>query len=300
MDASADRPEFEPPPQPALIGGLVLAVLAHLMLAAALAWGVRWQRQVENVQVEAELWATLPQPAAQMEEPPAPPPPAPAPVVAPAPPPPPAVKAETPPPPPRPSEAQIAVEREKERRAEAQHQAALEEQRKEKERARRLQEEREEKEREAKLREKEKLAAERKRQDEADRRKEQLADRDRARARDDQMRRMQQMANAGRDAPSASSEAVARGPSADWAGRVRARVRPNIVFGDVGTGNPVAEVEVRLAPDGTITAKRLTKSSGVKAWDDAVLRALDKTEVLPRDTDGTVPSPVTLSFRPRD
>ena len=34
--------------------------------------------------------------------------------------------------------------------------------------------------------------------------------------------------------------------------------------------------------------------------DDAVLRAIDKTEVLPRDTDGRVPSSFEISFRPRD
>jgi len=31
-----------------------------------------------------------------------------------------------------------------------------------------------------------------------------------------------------------------------------------------------------------------------------VLRAIDKTEILPRDTDGRVPSPMQLEFRPRD
>jgi colicin import membrane protein len=76
-------------------------------------------------------------------------------------------------------------------------------------------------------------------------------------------------------------------------------VRPNIVFADDVSGNPKAEVEVRMAPDGTITGKRLVRSSGVKAWDEAVLRALDKTEVLPRDVDGTVPSSVIIDFRPR-
>jgi colicin import membrane protein len=41
------------------------------------------------------------------------------------------------------------------------------------------------------------------------------------------------------------------------------------------------------------------RSSGSKAWDEAVLRALDKTEVLPRDTDGRVPSPVVIEFKPK-
>jgi colicin import membrane protein len=38
----------------------------------------------------------------------------------------------------------------------------------------------------------------------------------------------------------------------------------------------------------------------VKSWDDAVLRALDKTEVLPRDVDGRVHTPLTLVFKLRD
>jgi colicin import membrane protein len=76
-------------------------------------------------------------------------------------------------------------------------------------------------------------------------------------------------------------------------------VRPNIVFTDVVAGNPEAVVEVRLAPDGTIVSRRLKKSSGVKGWDEAVLRALDKTEVLPRDTDGSVPRGGDLVFKPK-
>jgi colicin import membrane protein len=59
-------------------------------------------------------------------------------------------------------------------------------------------------------------------------------------------------------------------------------------------------VEVRTAPDGTIISRKLLKSSGVKNWDDAVLKAIDKTEVLPRDVDGRVPSALVFSFRPRD
>ena len=90
------------------------------------------------------------------------------------------------------------------------------------------------------------------------------------------------------------------GPSAGYASRLAARVRPNIVYPDQITGNAAAEVEVRTSPDGTIISRRLTKSSGVKAWDDAVLRALDKTEVLPKDIDGRVPSIIPFSFRPRD
>ena len=87
--------------------------------------------------------------------------------------------------------------------------------------------------------------------------------------------------------------------SPSYAGRLKARVKPNIVFPDAIDGNPVAEVEVRCAPDGKIISRRLVKSSGVKSWDEAVLRAIDKTEVFPPD-EGRMPSPLTLVFSPRE
>jgi colicin import membrane protein len=65
-------------------------------------------------------------------------------------------------------------------------------------------------------------------------------------------------------------------------------------------GNPRAEVEVRVSADGTIQSRRISQSSGNKAWDDAVLRAIDKTEIFPKDTDGRVPPVIVLGFRPQD
>ncbi len=82
-----------------------------------------------------------------------------------------------------------------------------------------------------------------------------------------------------------------------YGARVAAKVKPNIVYPDVVSGNPRAEVRVRAAPDGTITGVQLVKSSGNKAWDDAVVRALHKTETLPKDTNGKVPSEFTFGFR---
>ena len=79
-----------------------------------------------------------------------------------------------------------------------------------------------------------------------------------------------------------------------------AKVKPNIVYPDAISGNPRAEVEVRTAPGGDIISARLIKSSGNKAWDDAVIRALQKTETLPRDIDGRVPSDLVIGFRPQD
>jgi len=44
----------------------------------------------------------------------------------------------------------------------------------------------------------------------------------------------------------------------------------------------------------------LVKSSGNSAWDEAVLNGLRKTAMLPRDVDGSVPTRLVFSFRPRD
>ena len=89
------------------------------------------------------------------------------------------------------------------------------------------------------------------------------------------------------------------GPSGNYAGRIRAAVRPNIVFTDDVPGNPVTEVEVRTGPTGQIISRRITKSSGVKSWDEAVLRALDRTEKLPSDN-GRYWNPMLITFRLRD
>ena len=57
---------------------------------------------------------------------------------------------------------------------------------------------------------------------------------------------------------------------------------------------------MRCAPDGTIVSRKLVKSSGSASWDDSVLRAIDRTEILPRDTDGRVPPVMQIDFKPRD
>ena len=85
-------------------------------------------------------------------------------------------------------------------------------------------------------------------------------------------------------------------PSASYAGRIVARIHPHILFDEPLPGHPVATVEVTLAPDGTIVAKRLLHSSGFKSWDDAVLRAIERTQALPLDN-GRVPPPFQIDFK---
>ena len=118
--------------------------------------------------------------------------------------------------------------------------------------------------------------------------------------RQDNMKRMAGLAGATGAPTSTGTAQQSSGPSAGYAGRIRASIKPNIVFTDDISGNPMAELEVRTAPDGTIISRKLLKSSGVKSWDDAVLKAIDKTEKLPRDVDGRVPPALIISFRPKD
>lgn len=99
---------------------------------------------------------------------------------------------------------------------------------------------------------------------------------------------------------SKDTEANVNGASESYSGRIRARIKPNISFPNFVDGNPVAEVEVRCKEDGTITSRRLVNSSGSAEWDNAVLKAIDKTEILPRDLNGTVPSPMLIKFYLKD
>lgn len=299
MDVAADRPEFSPPPEPALVRAFVLAVLAHLVLLFALMHGLHWTRETPDAVAEAELWSTLPQEAAPRPVPvqPAPPPPPPQPVVK-APPEPPAQKA-----------PDINLEREKQRRQleEQRRQADLERQREDQRRKLEAQKKRDLE--LAKQQQEQKLAAqeqqrkldEQKRKLEEQKRKQQDAKlaQERERTRKEQLARMQALAGSGPQDAKGNAQHSA-GPSASWGALVQARVRPKIAFTDVVSGNPKASVEVRTSPDGTIVGKKLVHSSGVKSWDDAVLRALDKTETLPRDPrDGLVPSDVIIDFSPK-
>jgi colicin import membrane protein len=90
------------------------------------------------------------------------------------------------------------------------------------------------------------------------------------------------------------------GPSAGYAAKVAARIRPNIRFDDAIPGNPPVEVRVRTAPDGSIVSRTVHKTSEHPAWDQAALRAIDRTGTLPRDNDGRVPQELIIELRPKE
>jgi colicin import membrane protein len=280
-----ERDAFAPQQPPGMRSGLMLALLAHALLILALVWGVSWKAS-EPEGVVAELWSALPQTAAPRPTPPEPKPP----VVEPKPAP--VVKAE-PAPPPR-VDAQIAIERAAREKAQRDEAERAEAQRKA-EAAKRDQAE------------KKKLAdAERERQRVADEQaeKKKLAEQQKkddarqAAIREANLRRAMNQAGTSEDPAAAGNAARTSGPSASYAGRIKARIKPNIVLTAPVAGNPSATVEVKVAPDGTIVGRKLVTSSGSPVWDETVLRAIDKTEVLPKDVDGRVPSTITIAFRP--
>ena len=81
MPSASDRIEFGPPRERASPRAFALAMLVHVLLIAALTWGVNWKRTDRASSFEAELWSSVPQEAAPrlVETAPAPPPPPPPP-----------------------------------------------------------------------------------------------------------------------------------------------------------------------------------------------------------------------------
>lgn len=247
-----------------LARGALLALLVHGGLVAALTLGVDW-RQDQDVEYSAELWSSLPQVAA---------PPAPAPE--PAPPPPPAATA-PPPPPPGPSAAEIALEKEKARAAEA---AARDRAEKAEKAAKATKDkaDRERREAEAKAAEDKRLEAQRQ----------------------ENLKRLREQAG-GTGRPDATGTAAQdSAPSRAYGGVLKAYLKSNIYMPDMERLDKSIEavVEVRATSTGTVLSRRLLKSSGNPAWDDAVLRAIDRAGTLPRDVDGRVPTAIVINFKP--
>jgi len=301
---SAQGPSHDalmPRPANGTVQGAALSVLVHGGLMAALAWGVGW-RAPAPVTVSAELWAAVPQEAAPPAEQA---PPAPTPAPPPPPPPPPAPAPAPPPPPPPPREADIAVEKAKQQKA-LQEKAAQEQAEKAARAAKAEKAAREKAEKadrdKAEKAERDKAAKEKQAREAAQRKREEEAEEKRlAQQREENLKRMMGQIPTGSGAPgSRGTAAVDAAPSRSYGGLIVKAVKPNIVFTEVVTGNPEAVIEVRAAPTGTIIGRRLVKSSGSKEWDEAVLRAIDRTGSLPKDTDGRVPGTVEIVFRPKD
>ncbi len=283
--------------------GALLALGVHALLVVALAVAVNWRSQTPQT-FSAELWSATPQVAAPraVESTPAAPPPPPPPPPAPVPTPRVAVPAPLPT-----VDPQIAIdkarqEKEKAERLRAEREKAEREKqaKAEKEKAERDKTERE---RLVAAKAKAEAQAKREQQEQRDKQAETQAEKQAeaqrlAKQREDNLKRMLGQAGA-TGAPGATGTALKdAAPSASYAGKLIAAIKPKILFTETVSGIAAADVEVRASPTGSVLSRRLVKSSGNKDWDDAVLRAIDRTGELPRDTDGRVPPVLVISFTP--
>jgi colicin import membrane protein len=88
---------------------------------------------------------------------------------------------------------------------------------------------------------------------------------------------------------------------ADYIRRIQAKIRGNVIVPPDMPGNPEAVFDVVQLPTGEIIDVQLGKSSGVRAYDEAVQRAIIKSSPLPRpDNPEMYRRNLTLKFRPLD
>ena len=109
--------------------------------------------------------------------------------------------------------------------------------------------------------------------------------------RDSNLLRMQEMSGQGLN--------TEKNENLSYAEKIRMSIKPNITFTEEVAGNPKATVVILVNDQGQIYSRDLIEKSGIDSWDQAVLKAIDRTKVLPKDTNGKVPPKLEISFRPK-
>lgn len=116
--------------------------------------------------------------------------------------------------------------------------------------------------------------------------------------RDAELKRITGAAGSGGEAAKSSAPKI----DAGYIGKLTALIKSNTTFAgstDV-PGNPKAVFKVELLPTGEILSVRLSKSSGVPQFDDAVERGINKSSPLPKKKDGTVERTIVVNFSMKD
>ena len=300
MPSAQDRIDIAPPRDAGAIRSMALALLIHAALIAALTWGVNWKRTDTAATFGAELWSNVPSDAAPIAPTPPVPPealPLPAPVVKP-----PVVQ----PPPEATPNVDIALEQEKKRKQLKEQQLAQQKIERDKAKVLQAQADKAQLLKAAQLKA-EQLKAEqlaKAEQVKADALKDKQSQQAAVTQRNDNMKRLNDLMAKTGGSPQGESTSRAtaggKGSSRTYSAIARAAVIPNVVFTEDFEGNPLAKVEVRLQSDGTIISSRVVQPSGNKNWDNAVLNAVIRTRVMPKDVDGTLPDTILiLEFKPR-
>jgi colicin import membrane protein len=228
---------------------IALAVAVHLVLAAFLFYGVRWQTKATDV-VEVELVRATPQPAPVAAPP--------VPTIQPPPPEPKPVPKPEPKPAPLPPKPDIAI----------------------------------------KEKEKPKPPPKVEPTPRVDPFQEQL------RREAEQLTQRRNLESAEREVAqkhAAQASAARNKAMTDYLGRIRGKIRGNIVVPPEVKGNPEAVFDVTQLPDGSIVTVRLKRSSGHATLDAAIERAILKSSPLPRaDPADLFSRSLELRFKPLD
>lgn len=220
------------------IPAAILAVTVHLILLAVLVFGFRWQES-EPVVLQADIWQDIP--SAQK----APPPPAPSPKPVPNP-----VQKPTPKPVPPPVQKPVVEKPD----------IALKKAREEKLKLEKLKEEKQ------KELEKQKLEKQKELEKQKALQKQKL---------EKQMRQAQQEKVDALNRMMQQRAASAKAGLIDkYKAMIHNKIKSKVVVPPDLSGNPEAEFEVTLLPDGEVLLVRKIKSSGYPAYDAAVERAI--------------------------
>ena len=313
-----NSPLPSPEDDAANIPAIVLSAVVHGALLAALFFGVQWKREQAGG-IPVDVYYGNPN-AVTPPPPPPEPKPEPAPKVEPTPPPKPVVKVEEKPQ----IDPQIAI-KDKEKR-EREEKERLEQEKLEKLKKHKLEEERKQKEQEDKEKarkdEEEKKAREKKeaeerrlddikKEAERDAKREQKQRSDAARAAHEEAIRAELEGTKG--SPTGSKTGTNSGTQSgggnasnlgqsEYMDQIRRKIRGNITLPAGITGNPEAQFAVTQLPTGEILPPVvIKKSSGNKALDEAVERAILKSSPLPKpknpkDFERTI----RISYKPFD
>ena len=265
---------------------LLLALFVNLLFVGVLVFSVSWQNRTPEA-VTAELYAPPPQPRVTPQAKPQPPPPKPT------------------PPQPAPKPPEPVVEKPDTRAADIALKAKRDEERRQQEQA-----ERERVQREARQQDEARKAEEKRQADLRERQAKQVetmraqAEREaqlRTQAeRESQMRAQAEQESAARAEQAAAGAARSRS-QLEWIDKIRSRIRGNINLPPDIPGNPEAIFDVVQLPTGEIIDVKLRKSSGVRAYDDAVQRAILKSSPLPKPVPADLfERSLELHFRPLD
>lgn len=276
-----------PPPEKSNTTALIMSAAVHLALIGALFFGVQW-KSTAPASVAVEVWragpAPLPAPVVKPELAPEPPPP---PKPEPKPEPKPQPKVE-----PTPTvKPDIALKDEKKPKKEEpkKPEPKKEEPRKE-----------EPKKPEPKKPEPKKPEPERRPNFDDELKREQNQLQQQKASQDQRARAAAEASQVGQLRAEQASAARNRG-LADYASKIRGKIKGNIVLPSSIQGNPEAIFEVTQLPSGEILSVKLRRSSGNAGLDAAIERAVLKSSPLPKPDDpGLFQRVLELKYKPFD